>query len=99
MRSLDIGANTRLRDAVAVIHLAGLAHRAVASHEELRAVNVDATARLARAAAAQGVRHFVFASSVKVNGETSLPGPSFIGSWLRHPYAQNSRVVNFTTNK
>ena len=63
-----------LRDARAVVHLAGHAHRASASHEALRAVNVDATARLARAAAAEDVGHFVFASSVKVNGETSLPG-------------------------
>ena len=66
-----------LRDATAVVHLAGLAHRAAAPPEALRAVNVDATARLARAAASQGVGHFVFASSVKVNGETSLPGHPF----------------------
>jgi len=65
---------TTLGDASAVVHLAGLAHRAAASPATLRAVNVDATAHLARAAAAQGVRHFVFASSVKVNGETSVPG-------------------------
>jgi UDP-N-acetyl-alpha-D-quinovosamine dehydrogenase len=68
---------TLLRDAGAVVHLAGLAHRATASPATLRAVNVDATARLARAAASQGVGHFVFASSVKVNGETSVPGHPF----------------------
>jgi nucleoside-diphosphate-sugar epimerase len=43
---------------------------------EFRAINVVATERLARASAAAGVAHFVFASSVKVNGEfasTSRP--------------------------
>lgn len=69
-----------LRDAGAVVHLAGIAHRAHASPETLRAVNVDATARLARAAAAQGVDHFVFVSSVKVNGETSPKGHPFTES-------------------
>jgi nucleoside-diphosphate-sugar epimerase len=69
-----------LRDADAVVHLAGIAHRADVSPETLRAVNVDATARLARAAAAQGVGHFVFASSVKVNGETSPEGRPFTES-------------------
>jgi nucleoside-diphosphate-sugar epimerase len=66
-----------LRDASAVVHLAGLAHRAVASPETLRAVNVEATTRLARAAASQGVGHFIFASSVKVNGETTPTGHPF----------------------
>ena len=63
-----------LRDADAVVHLAGLAHRAGAAPEALRAVNVETTARLARVAASQGIGHFIFASSVKVNGETSPPG-------------------------
>lgn len=66
-----------LRGADAVVHLAGIAHRAGPSEEALRALNVDATVRLARAAASVGVAHFVFASSVKVNGETSLPGHPF----------------------
>jgi nucleoside-diphosphate-sugar epimerase len=74
-----------LRDARAVIHFAGLAHRAGGSQETLRAVNVDATARLARVAASQGVAHFVFASSVKVNGETSLPGRPFRESDAPNP--------------
>jgi nucleoside-diphosphate-sugar epimerase len=68
---------TALRGASAVVHLAGLAHRAAASTATLRAVNVDATARIARSAASEGVGHFIFASSVKVNGETSLPGHPF----------------------
>ncbi|MFO1312463.1 MAG: NAD-dependent epimerase/dehydratase family protein [Burkholderiales bacterium] len=70
----DSAMRTVMRDAKAVVHLAGHAHRASAPPGVLRAVNVEATARLARAAAAEGAGHFVFASSVKVNGETSLPG-------------------------
>lgn len=42
-----------------------------------RIVNVDGTLNLARQAAATGVERFVFLSSVKVNGESTLPGNSF----------------------
>ena len=56
----------------AVVHLAGLAHRA-AGAEELRRLNVDATSRLAAAVAASA-RRFVFVSSVKVHGEDSGDG-------------------------
>jgi UDP-glucose 4-epimerase len=56
-----------------VIHLAARVHM---MREQLadplsvyRAVNVDATMRLARQAAELGTRRFVFVSSVKVNGE------------------------------
>ena len=40
-----------------------------------RRINVDATVALARAAAAAGVRRFVFLSSIKVNGEASGVSP------------------------
>ncbi len=64
-----------LRDARAVVHLAGRAHAtrdaAADPLSAFRAANVAATERLARAAAAAGVAHFVFASSVKVNGESA----------------------------
>jgi nucleoside-diphosphate-sugar epimerase len=70
-----------LRGAHTVVHLAGRAHRIdddVADPlAEFRAINVGATQRLARAAAAAGAAHFVFASSVKVNGESTLPGHAF----------------------
>jgi nucleoside-diphosphate-sugar epimerase len=42
-----------------------------------RAVNVEGTLNLARQAAAVGVKRFVFISSVKVNGESTLPGRAF----------------------
>lgn len=42
-----------------------------------REVNTEGTLNLARQAAAAGVRRFVFVSSVKVNGEQTLPGHPF----------------------
>ena len=45
-----------------------------------RAVNVEGTVNLARQAAAAGVKRFVFISSVKVNGEGTLPGRAFTQS-------------------
>ena len=70
-----------LEGAAAVVHLAARAHRRDAGEagEEAayRAANVDATARLARAAVATRVGRFVLASSVKVNGEATRPGRPF----------------------
>lgn len=45
--------------------------------EAFRRVNRDGTLRLANAAARAGVRHFVFVSSIKVNGEATAPGEPF----------------------
>ncbi len=42
-----------------------------------RKVNVEGTLRLARDAAVAGVQRFVFISSIKVNGESTLPGRPF----------------------
>lgn len=56
-----------------VFHLAGYAHdlRGGANVEHLyRAVNVDATVRLAELAAQSGVKRFVFVSSVKAGGSS-----------------------------
>lgn len=44
---------------------------------DFRLVNVDATANLARQAAAAGVKRFVYLSSIKVNGEFTEVGQSF----------------------
>jgi len=61
----------------AVIHLAGRAH--VMNDPEadplssFRQINVDGTLELARQAASQGVRRFIFLSSIKVNGEATDP--------------------------
>jgi len=62
-----------------VVHLAARVHmmREQAADPEAvyQAMNVDATMRLAEQAAKQGVRRFVFVSSVKVNGERSQDRP------------------------
>src|SRR5467141_3007670 len=65
----------------AVIHAAGRAHHARDSTadpiQEFRRVNVDGTVLIARQAANARVRRFVYLSSIKVNGERTLPGRPF----------------------
>jgi nucleoside-diphosphate-sugar epimerase len=61
-----------LRGVDVAVHLAGVAHRD-SDEAQMRRVNVDATRRLAEAAAGS-VRRFVFLSSVKVHGEGSGTG-------------------------
>ena len=65
-----------------VVHAAARAH---IMREELadplaeyRKVNRDATLTLARLASESGVKRFVFLSSIKVNGESTRPGHSFL---------------------
>jgi nucleoside-diphosphate-sugar epimerase len=68
-----------LRGAKAVVHLAARVHvMHDAAHDplaEFRSANRDGTLALARQAAAQGVGHFVFMSSIKAAGEESLGRP------------------------
>lgn len=44
---------------------------------EFRKVNVEGTLALARQAAAAGVKRFIFISSIKVNGEGTVPGAPY----------------------
>ena len=66
---------------VTVVHLAGRAHvmgkDTADAADAYRRGNTEATERIARAALAAGVRRFVFASTVKVNGERTRPGRPF----------------------
>ena len=75
----DIGPDTDWSAALTgvdcVVHLAARVHMlqettadALAAY---RRINVDGTRRLARQAAAAGIRRFVFLSSIKVNGEAT----------------------------
>jgi nucleoside-diphosphate-sugar epimerase len=77
----DAALDAMLAGVTAVVHLAGRAHVlaevAADPDEELHMANVVTTERLARAAVRAGVARFVFASSVKVNGEVSMPGHPF----------------------
>ena len=69
-----------LEGVTAVVHLAGLAHVSVQAGESATpyiVANVHVTRRLAEAAARSGARRIVFASSVKVYGESSAPGRPF----------------------
>jgi nucleoside-diphosphate-sugar epimerase len=52
---------------------------------EMRRVNVAATLNLARQAAQAGVRRFVFISSIKVNGEGTLPGIAYTAADAPEP--------------
>ena len=64
-----------------VIHLAARVHvmsdTSADPLQAFRRVNVDATLNLARQAAAMGVKRFIFLSSIKVNGEATIPGQGF----------------------
>jgi nucleoside-diphosphate-sugar epimerase len=78
----EISARTEwLADLDAVVHCAARVHQVheTAAHPlaAYREVNTLATLSLAKAASASGVKRFVFLSSVKVNGEFTLPGQPF----------------------
>ena len=81
----EIGSQTdwslALRDIDVVVHLAARVHvmsdRSENPLAEFRSVNVDGTLNLAQQAVAAGVKRLVFLSSVKVNGEVTLPGRAF----------------------
>lgn len=64
-----------------VIHCAALAHVPVSSNDsfiaEVRELNVIATQRLAKQAKEKGVKRFIFLSTVKAIGESTIPGSSY----------------------
>jgi len=79
----DIGPDTDWRAALAgvdaIVHLAARAHvlrdSSADAHARYRAVNTLGALRLAEAAAAAGIRRFVFLSSVRVHGDHSTGAP------------------------
>lgn len=72
-----------------IVHLAARVHvmsdKAPDRLAEYRRVNVALTMNLARQAAKSGVRRFVFISSIKVNGERTLPGEPFTAEDVPRP--------------
>lgn len=70
-----------------VVHLAARIHdlSTSANVASFHAVNCDATERLARAAAMAGARRLIFLSSVKVNGDSTLPGARLVPFAAPHP--------------
>lgn len=96
----DLGPDTdwyaALKGVKGLVHSAARVHVMADSSAdplaEFRRVNVAGTLNLARQAAASGVRRFVFVSSVKVNGEATLPGQAFTdddASAPLDPYGQS----------
>ena len=81
----EIGPATDWRAALegveAVVHLAARVHvmqdKSADPLAAFRLVNRDGSLHLAEAAAAAGVKQFLFVSSVKVNGEATEPGRPF----------------------
>jgi UDP-glucose 4-epimerase len=84
----SIGAATDWRAALAgvdtVVHLAARAHRPPATqrvmHHDYKDTNTEGTLKLAREATIAGVRHFVFMSSIAVNGPTTDGRAPFLES-------------------
>lgn len=73
----------------AVVHAAGRAHVMNETAQDalaaFREVNVVGSVRLATLALEAGVRRFVYISSIKVNGESTLPGKPFLASDMPSP--------------
>lgn len=84
----DINGDTNWSSALTgidvVIHLAARVHvmqdHSVNPLAEFRQTNVAGTEHLARAAAASGVKRFVYVSSIKVNGESTRRDEMFVES-------------------
>jgi len=78
-----------------LVHLAGRAHvmheTVVDPEAAYRDANERATERLARAAVAAGVKRFIFASTVKVNGEMSERGRRFAPGDAPRPHDAYAR--------
>jgi len=72
-----------------VLHLAARVHivnkKKHHSLKEFRKVNVEGTLNLARQAAIAGVSRFVFMSSIKVNGDSTLPNQIFSADDIPNP--------------
>jgi nucleoside-diphosphate-sugar epimerase len=104
LRELDL-ANLDSRipdfsDIDTIVHLAGKAHDIgqtdQAASQEYFTINADAVCRLANAAVASGVRRFVFLSSIKVNGDKTLPGHPFTCHSIPNPigaYAESKLMA------
>lgn len=77
----DTDWSSALAEQDVVIHSAARVHimddRSADPLAEFRKVNVDGSLRLARQAAAAGVKRFIFISSIKVNGEHTALGKPF----------------------
>jgi nucleoside-diphosphate-sugar epimerase len=93
VQGIDLLADTKLDTLLSgisvVIHTAArvhIMHDASADPQAAyRAMNTVATLRLAAQAASQGVKRFIFLSSIKVNGEETRPGKPFTADDTPNP--------------
>ena len=80
---------TAVAEIDAVVHCAARVHlmrdTATDPLSEFRNINTFGTMKLARQAAAAGVKRFVFISSIKVNGEGTAPGMPFTAKQVPNP--------------
>lgn len=78
-----------LRGADCIVHCAARVHvmndKAANPLAEFRRINVAGTLSLAKQAADMGVKRFVFLSSIKVNGEQTLPGLAYTADQFPNP--------------
>lgn len=87
--------NGALKGIDVIVHLAARVHvmndNSADPLAAFREMNVDATLNLARQAVSNGVRRFVFVSSIKVNGEetTGIPFTAFDEPAPIDPYGQS----------
>ena len=89
----DLGADTdwtqALSGAGVVIHTAARVHvmndSAKDPLSEFRKVNVEGTLNLARQAAAASIKRFIFISSIKVNGDSTVPDEPIIADDRPNP--------------
>lgn len=79
-----------------VVHAAARVHvmndAAVDPLVEYRKINTEGTLNLARQAAFNGVKRFIFLSTIKVNGEATRPGSSF--SKRDQPMPQDAYAIS-----
>ena len=79
-----------LEDIDIVIHLAGIAHNNYSNfksgvQDEYRKINVEATLNLANQAIRANVKRFIYLSSIKVNGESTVKNRPFTAEDVPNP--------------
>ena len=80
-----------LKNVDVLVHLAGVAHRPSASQESYDLINHKATLLLAKTASDQGVKRFIFLSSIGVNGNTSSVSKPFTSKSVPAPHNDYAR--------
>lgn len=85
----ELNWQTALRDCDTVIHTAARVHIMNEKAEdplfEFRKTNVEGTLHLAKQAAKLGIKRFIFISSIKVNGESTLTNQAFLADDCPNP--------------